>query len=105
MHRHQGGAQNGPPFKNEQRNTIYINKSGLFALILRSKLESERAESIYNVALNEVLNGLLKSNGVKNRLYFDATVTGKRYHSEDRYGAHRSKDCATISLVDKSLAD
>ena len=34
------GAQNGPPFKNEQRNTIYINESGLFALILQSQLES-----------------------------------------------------------------
>ena len=37
------GAQNGPPFKNEQRNTIYINESGLFALILRSQLESAHA--------------------------------------------------------------
>ena len=36
------GAQNGPSFKNEQRNTIYINKSGLFAFILRSKPESAR---------------------------------------------------------------
>ena len=26
-------------------------------------------------------------------------------YSEDRYGAHRSKDGATISLVDKSLAE
>ena len=34
------GVQNGPPFKNEQRNTIHINESGLFALILHSKLES-----------------------------------------------------------------
>ena len=51
------GAQNGPPFKNEmdplkyrgsktepltnnQKNTIYINESGLYSLILRSKLES-----------------------------------------------------------------
>ena len=37
------GAQNGPPFKNKQRNTFYINESGIFALILRSKLESARA--------------------------------------------------------------
>ena len=44
------GAQNGPPFKNEmdpltnnQKNTIYINESGLCSLILRSKLESARA--------------------------------------------------------------
>ena len=36
------GAQNGHPFKNEQRNTIYINESGLFALILRSQLKSAR---------------------------------------------------------------
>ena len=41
------GAQNGPPFKNEtdpltnnQKNTIYVNESGLYSLILRSKLES-----------------------------------------------------------------
>ena len=54
---------------------------------------------------NDVLNGLLKSNGVKNRLYFDAIVLGKRYHSEDRYGAHQSKDGTTISLIDKSLAE
>ena len=60
---------------------------------------------MYDVALNDILNGLLKSNGVKNRLYFDATVLGKRYHSEDRYGGHRSKDGATISLIDKSLAE
>ena len=96
------GAQNRPPFKNEQRNTIYINESKLFALILHSKLESE---SKYDVVLNDVLNRLLKSNGVKNRLHFDATVSCERYHSEDQYGAHRSKDGATISLVDKSLAD
>ena len=44
------GAQNGPPFKNEmdpltnnQKNTIYINESGLYSLILRSKLESAHA--------------------------------------------------------------
>ena len=36
---------------------------------------------------------------------FDATVTGKRYHSEDRYGAHRSKNGTTVSFIDKSLAD
>ena len=36
------GAQNGPPFKSEQQNTIYINESRLFALILRSQLESAR---------------------------------------------------------------
>ena len=34
------GAQNGHPFKNEQRNTIYVNESGLYSLILHSKLES-----------------------------------------------------------------
>ena len=73
--------------------------------INESKLESKRAESIYDVALNDFPNGLLRNNGVKDRLYFDATVLGKRYHSVDQYGAHRSKDGATISLVDKSLAE
>ena len=33
----------GHPFKNEQRNTIYVNESGLYSLILRSKLESALA--------------------------------------------------------------
>ena len=33
----------GHPFKNTQRGTIYINESGVFALILRSKLESTPA--------------------------------------------------------------
>ena len=37
------GAHFGHPFKNTQRETIYINESGVFALILRSKLESVRA--------------------------------------------------------------
>ena len=37
------GAHFGHPFKNTQRGTIYINESGVFTLILRSKLESARA--------------------------------------------------------------
>ena len=37
------GAHFGHPFKNTQRGTICINESGVFALILRSKLESARA--------------------------------------------------------------
>ena len=37
---YKGGAQNGHPFRNVQRETIYINEFGLFALILRSQLES-----------------------------------------------------------------
>ena len=36
------GAQNGHPFKNRQRGTIYVNESGVYCLILRSKLESAR---------------------------------------------------------------
>ena len=37
---YKGVAQNGHPFRNVQRGTIYVNESGLFALILRSQLES-----------------------------------------------------------------
>ena len=37
------GVQNGHPFKNTQRGTIYSKKSGVFTLILRSKLESAYA--------------------------------------------------------------
>ena len=39
---YKGGAQNGHSFRNVQRGTIYINESGLFALILRSQPESAR---------------------------------------------------------------
>ena len=37
---YKGGAQSWHPFRNVQRGTIYVNKSGLFALILCSQLES-----------------------------------------------------------------
>ena len=40
---YKGGAQNGHPFRNVQQGTIYVNESGLFALILHSQLESTRA--------------------------------------------------------------
>ena len=40
---YKGGAQNGHPFRNVQQGAIYINESGLFALILRSQLESAHA--------------------------------------------------------------
>ena len=40
---YKGGAHNGHSFRNVQRETIYVNESGLFALILRSQLESTRA--------------------------------------------------------------
>ena len=36
---YKGGAQNGHPFRNVQRSAMYINESGLYSLILRSKLE------------------------------------------------------------------
>ena len=39
---YKGGAQNGHPFRNVQRETIYINGSGLYSLVLRSKLESAK---------------------------------------------------------------
>ena len=42
---YKGGAQNGHPFRNVQRGTIYVNKSGLFALIPRSQLESAALSS------------------------------------------------------------
>ena len=39
---YKGGAQNGHPFRNVQRGTIYVNESGLYSLVLRSKLESAK---------------------------------------------------------------
>ena len=37
---YKGGAQNGHPFRNVQQENIYVNESGLYSLVLRSKLES-----------------------------------------------------------------
>ena len=37
-----GGAQNEHPFRNVQRGTIYVNESGLYSLVLHSKLESAK---------------------------------------------------------------
>ena len=39
---YKGGAQNGHPFRNVQRETIYVNESGLYSSVLRSKLESAK---------------------------------------------------------------
>ena len=39
---YKGAAQNGHPFRNVQQGTIYINESGLYSLVLRSKLESAK---------------------------------------------------------------
>ena len=39
---YKGGAQNGHPFRNVQRGTIYVNESGLYSSVLRSKLESAK---------------------------------------------------------------
>ena len=36
------GAKNGHPFRNVQRETIYVNESGLYSLVLLSKLESAK---------------------------------------------------------------
>ena len=38
---YKGGAQNGHPFRNVQQETI-VSKSGLYSLVLRSKLESAK---------------------------------------------------------------
>ena len=39
---YKGGAQNGYPFRNVQQETIYVNESGLYSIVLRSKLESAK---------------------------------------------------------------
>ena len=39
---YKGGAQNGHPFRNVQQGTIYVNESGLYSLVLHSKLESAK---------------------------------------------------------------
>ena len=39
---YKGGAQNVHPFRNVQQGTIYVNESGLYSLVLRSKVESAK---------------------------------------------------------------
>ena len=39
---YKGGAHFGHPFRNVQQGTIYVNESGLYSLVLRSKLESTK---------------------------------------------------------------
>ena len=39
---HKRGAQNGHPFRNVQQGTNYVNESGLYSLVLHSKLESAK---------------------------------------------------------------
>ena len=39
------GGLKRTPFKNEQKSAIFINESGLYSLILQSKLESAKALS------------------------------------------------------------
>ena len=39
---YKGGPQNGHPFRSIQRETIYVNGSGLYSLVLCSKLESAK---------------------------------------------------------------
>ena len=38
----EGGPKSGPPFKNEQGGSIFINESGLYSLIFGSRLESAK---------------------------------------------------------------
>ena len=41
---YKGGAQNGHPFRYVQGGTIYVNESGLYSLVLHSKLESAKVK-------------------------------------------------------------
>ena len=54
-----GGSQNGTPFKNEQKHTIFINESGLYSLIFGSKLES--AKVFKRWVTSEVLPSIRKT--------------------------------------------
>ena len=56
---YKGGAQNGHPFRNVQRGTIYVNESWLFALILHSQLESACTFNIFNT--KDVLPSIRKT--------------------------------------------
>ena len=42
-HLSKGGLKRTPPLKNEQKSATFINKSGLYSLMLQSKLESAKA--------------------------------------------------------------
>ena len=55
---YKGGAQNGHPFRNVQQGTIYVNESGLYSLVLRSKLES--AKEFKRLVTSQVLPSIRK---------------------------------------------
>ena len=55
------GAQNGHSFRNVQRETIYVNESGLYSLVLRSKLES--AKEFKKWVTSQVLPSIRKTGG------------------------------------------
>ena len=56
---YKGGVYFGHPFKNTQRGTIYINESGLYSLIICSKLES--AHAFKRWVTNDVLPSIRKT--------------------------------------------
>ena len=56
---YKGGAQNGHPFRNVQRGTIYVNESGLYSLVLCSQLES--AHTFKRWVTSQVLPSIRKT--------------------------------------------
>ena len=63
----------GTPFRNVQRGTIYVNESGLYSLVLRSKLEPAKEFKRWVTSL--VLPTIRKTMGNK---------SGSADHSKDR---------------------
>ena len=56
---YKGGAQNEHHFRNVQRGTIYVNESGLYSLLLRSKLVS--AKEFKQWVTSQVLQSIQKT--------------------------------------------
>ena len=78
-----GGAQNGHPFRNVQRETIYVNESGLYSLVLRSKLES--AKEFKRWVMSQVLPSIRKTGRYDYRIdhKYNDTLTFKIENETD----------------------
>ena len=92
------GAQNGPPVKNEmdpltnnQKNAIYINESGLYTLILRSKLESARAFKRW--VTKDVLPSIRKTGRYSYHHLLHANISNKD---------HKYNDCLTFKIENET---
>ena len=92
------GVPKTDPFKNEmgpltnnQKNAIYINESGLYTLILRSKLESARAFKRW--VTQDVLQSIRKTGRYSYHHLLHANISDKN---------HKYNDCLTFKIENET---